>query len=277
MRHPWSFVVLVGAFCCAPARADSISGSYTELPNGTLIDLTAQGTLDWAKFGNGENGFTYLTATKIGNPVLILPELFVLGPSSPPGLTLKAFSGGQNLLFTWSNGNFAPAGGGPVDTAISETYSPAMNSYPIGIGATFSALAGADTRILDVYVFGFDSDMLITAVLSGGASTSTVVSPSIRPPNDPNNDYALGVYEITYSGAGETLNVSVLTQDPRTTGAQNAFANAGIFAAAVREASPSAVPEPASAVLLTLAAPLFAVLLGRRGRRNSTAEGQCGR
>jgi hypothetical protein len=81
------------------------------------------------------------------------------------------------------------AGGGPtVDTAVSETLSPAASSYPIGIGTTFTANASATSRVMDVYVFGFDSDVLLSATLSGGGSTSTVVTPTFRPPNDPNNE-----------------------------------------------------------------------------------------
>ena len=65
------------------------------------------------------------------------------------------------------------------------------------------------------------------------------------------NDYAVGRYHITYSGAGETLTISVITQGPRTDGAQNDFANAGFFAATATEA-PAAVPEPGTLILTGL-------------------------
>lgn len=260
-----AYLVILACLWATPARAGLVTGTYTELTAGTVIDLTAEGTLDWVKFGNGEdNTTTFLTATKIGNPVFVPPILSPLGDADPGAVELIAFSGGQTLQFTWTNGNFGMAGGGPVDTVVTQTVLPAVNEYPIGIGASFTAEAAAETRVLDVYVQGFNADMLITASMSGGGSASTVVTPTQNPSSDPNNDYALGFYRVTYSGAGETLTISVLTQDPRTDGAQAAFANAGIFAAAVRQASVTPVPEPSTATLLAFPA---LVALGRWARR----------
>src|SRR5690349_18531955 len=150
-------VVLLLPFS-ASARAGVVTSSYTELPVGTTIDLTATGGLDWIKFGNGENNsLTFLNTTKIGNPVFLPATLAPLG-TAPPGETvdLIAFTGSAALNFLWTNGNFGMYNGtGPVDTDVTETLRPAANSYPIGLGATFQALAAAQTRSMDVYVFGF--------------------------------------------------------------------------------------------------------------------------
>ena len=71
---------------CEPALAGFVSVSYTELSAGTQIDLTAEGTLDWIKFGNGENLTTsFLNTTKIGNPVFLPATLAPLG--TPPAGT----------------------------------------------------------------------------------------------------------------------------------------------------------------------------------------------
>jgi hypothetical protein len=93
---------------------------------------------------------------------------------------------------------------------------------------------------MDVYVQGFDSNMVLTATLSNGLTTSTTVIPTVNPTTDPANYYALGDYQIFYSGAGETLTISAVA-DGNPIGAQAAFPNAGIFAATA-----SAVPEPAT-------------------------------
>jgi hypothetical protein len=153
---------------------------------------------------------------------------------------LSAFTGQNNLNFTWGNGNFGMYNDtGPVDTAVGETVDPTVNPYPIGLGATFQATAIGQTMAMDVYVQGFNANAQITATLSGGKTTSTVVVPTQNPPGDPSNTYALGDYHILYSGAGETLTISVVTQNPRTSGAQAAFANAGFFGAAVTQLLPA--------------------------------------
>jgi hypothetical protein len=251
MKHSLlCFTLLAVGLSGAFARAGTVTGTYFDLAEGTLIDLTADGTLDWVKFGNGENNnTTFLNTTKIGNPVFLPGTLSPLGtPPVDHVVQLIAFTGQGILNFTWTDGNFGMFnGGGPVDTVVTETITPAVDAYPIGLGASFQALAAAQTRVLDVYVQGFNADMLITAALSGGATTSTVVSPSHVPISDEGNDYSIGRYHIEYSGLGETLTISVLTQDPRTDGNQAAFANAGFFAATVTEI----VPEP-SAMMLAL-------------------------
>src|SRR5262249_50211864 len=160
----YSVALAVIACSALSARADTVTATYTELPNGTSIDLTATGSVDWVKWGNTTTPFVlgFATAEKVGGTVLN-PALTPLG-TAPPGyaVTLASFSGAGDMKFNWTDGPAPMAGGGPVDTSVTETLSPAAFSYPIGIGATFTANASAATRVLDVYVAGFDSDMLIT-------------------------------------------------------------------------------------------------------------------
>jgi hypothetical protein len=232
----------------ARAGSDSLSANYIPLAQGTNIDLTQQGTLDWAKYGNGEQSSTsFMVATKIGNPV-ISPIISPIGTAPSGTVSLIAFTGGDILNFKWSNGNFGMYNGtGPVDTVVTETIVPAVNSYPTGLGAKISASASSQLRQLDVYVQGFDSNMVLTATLSGGLTTTTTVVPTVNPTTDPSNFYAIGEYQILYSGAGETLTVSAVA-DGNPIGAQAAFPNAGIFAATV-----SAVPEPSTIMLVAVA------------------------
>lgn len=260
--------ICAGLLSAAMARAGAVSGTYFNLTEGTEIDLTAEGTLDWIKFGNGENDTTtFLNTTKIGNPVFLPATLAPLGtPPVESTIELIAFTGGGLLNFSWTDGNFGMFNGtGPVDTVVTETILPPVSpevGYPIGIGATFNALASAQPRLMDVYVQGFNADMLITATMSGGGSDSVVVSsPFVNPDSDSDNDYLIGRYRILYSGAGETLTVSIITQDPRTDGDEAAFANAGFFAATVM-----AVPEP-SAFSTALGGAMLAAIYRRVSSR----------
>lgn len=261
----WSVCLLTGVIWfggVASAKAgESVTGSYSSLATGSTIDLTARGTLDWAKFGtdNSNNTTTFFVATKLGNPV-INP---VITPIGGGGTTLIQFAnptGQGNLNFTWTNGNFGMGFPGPavssVNSVITETIVPAQNSYPLGLGAQFTAGVSSTTRILDVYVQGFNSVMTVSAALSGGLSTSTNVTPNVVLSDG--NYYSFGVYQIEYSGAAnETLTVSVQTalnqpsNPPWASAPQAAFPNAGIFAATV-----STVPEPATFCFMALAGAL---------------------
>ncbi len=246
------------------AHAATLSTSYTELPAGTSIDLTATGTEDWIKFGNGENNSTsFLNTTKIGNPVFLPATLTATGTAPSGNVSLIAFTGEQTLNFTWSNGNFGMYNNtGPVDTVVTETVVPAVDSYPIGLGASFQATAFAQLQSMDVYVQGFDSSMVITATMSDGTTMSTTVAPTQNPPTDPTNNYAIGDFHILYAGAGQVLTVSVASADPVTGGSNAAFPNAGFFAATV-----SIVPEPSTFSLAGLAAAALA-LFARTRRHN---------
>ena len=120
--------------------------------------------------------------------------------------------------------------------------------------------------MLDVYVQGFNADMVVTAALTDGDGNLTTdpvsslpVSPDFSPGGDPDNLYAVGFFRVTYAGAGETLTLSVTTADPRHRAAdESAFANAGFFAATV-------APEPSTAGLCLLG------LLAARARRDRRA------
>jgi len=214
------------------------------MTQGDVTDLTAAGTLDWVKWGNGEaDGVVFTTVEKTGGTI-INSALTEIDPTAAgaPSVILATFNPATSILgFSWTDGTAAMAGGNPVDNVVTQTMTPAQFSYPIGIGQSFTAAATAESRVLDVYVQGFNSDMQLTAALSGGASQSITVSPTINPVGDAPNFFSFGRFRIIYSGAGETLTVSTMTiNDGSRVGDQSSFANAGMFAATVAPAS--AVP-----------------------------------
>jgi hypothetical protein len=246
----------VHLFCCAVAfavflgtasrAAGQVTGVYTELPLGTPINLTSAGTTDWVKWGVTGGGPGWTPVAKAGVPALISRTLAPLG--TPPAGTnvvligIAALPPGNLLNFTWSDGT-GPAAGFS-DTVVTETILPAQFDYPLGLGAAMSVQASVTPRILDVYVQGFNADMVITATLSSGASTSTIVSPTKNPPGDPLNNLSAGRYRVTFAGAGQTLVVSVRTTNPVRPGSVR-FPNAGFFAATLTEtASPGELAAP---------------------------------
>lgn len=244
----------VAVLCCR-ATAGTVSVSYTDLPLGTSTDLSAVSAGDWVKWGNNDNGTTFSTVRQQGVTPIISSTLFPLG-TPPPGtnVVLTSFSGNDVLSFDWTDGD-SPASGSS-DTVITETILPPQPDYPLGLGVFMNAAADASTRVLDVWVQGFNADMLLLATMSGGGSDQVVVSPSKIIDG---NNFASGVLRVNYSGAGETLTVSIVTLPPLQPGVEN-FPNAGIFAAAI-------VPEPAGVVLMGAAAVGLALVVARRRPR----------
>jgi hypothetical protein len=220
-----------------PASAGAVVGSYTDLPLGTGINLTAEGTLDWVKWGLNAGGPGWTPVSKIGVAPVISRTLTPLGtPPAGTNVTLigiAAIPPGNVMNFSWSDGSGPLAGFS--DTIVTETILPAQFDYPIGLAASMTASGAAGPRILDVFVQGFNADMLITAVMSGGGSASVVVSPAKNPAGDRSNNYSSGRYRVIFSGAGEILTVTVRTVDPVRPGGVR-FANAGFFAATLKNA-----------------------------------------
>jgi hypothetical protein len=264
---------LIVGWGVSSANAGILGISYTDVAPGSTIDLTALGTLDWAKWGNGEatNSTMYSTPQDSAGTI-IDPTLTPLG-SAPSGtsVVLEAFApiAGETPVFSWTNGTLPMAGGNPVGTSVSETIIPAQFSYPLGLGTSFQAAADAGPRTLDLYVAGFNTRMELTASLSGGGSDSLIASNAalIQIPGVGNNNYfSFGMFSIAYSGAGETLTIDLTAANQSgvpTNAPQYGFANAGVFAATVVQGA--AVPEPSSTVLTMIGlCGLFGFALVRR-------------
>lgn len=272
-------VMLLSGCCIMPAKAGQIDSiTYTDLnPTTTTINLTTAGTLDWVKWGNGET-----SGTSYATPVMLVgsginPTLTGLG-SPPQGTSVALIPFAPVPMvspsFTWTNGTIAMNGGGPIGTVVSETILPAQNSYPIGLGASFTAEASAAPQVLDIYVQGFNARMNLSASLSGGGSGSLLASTAALIPVATiggSNDFSFGVFAIEYSGAGETLTVNLTAANQSsipTTAPQYQFANAGVFAATLTGA---AVPEPSSLVLTAIGSvPLVGIWLKRRKKGSAT-------
>jgi hypothetical protein len=250
-----------------PASAGTVSATYTDLSLATSIDLTAAGSLDWVKWGLNAGGVNWTPVAKSGATELISRGLTPVGTGTPGTsvalIGIAAVPPEDVLTFTWTDGT-SPAAGSS-DTVVTETLLPPQNDYPLGLGASMTAAASAEARVLDVYVQGFNADMQITATMSGGGSDSTVVSPTKHPAGDLPNNYSSGRYSVTFAGAGEVLTVTVRTVSPVRPG-DRGFPNAGFFAATLRVADgpislAAAVLPGSRAVQVGQAATAFATIL----------------
>lgn len=239
------------------SQADFIGITYSDVSAGAAVNLTSPSNYDWVKWSNGEtSGLTYTTPEMSGGSI-IQPGLTALGPVPPSQSVLLVPFGdptGTAPNFSWTDGTVPMAGGGPVNTSVSQTISPAQFSYPLGLGLSFQAAASSNPYLLSIYVAGFNARMRLTATLSGGTSETLVANnAALLPVTVPNafNYLSVGRFDVNYAGDGQTLTL-MLTADnqsgiPTTGVTQFGFPNAGVYAATVSQGR--MVPEPSSLAL----------------------------
>jgi len=164
----------------------SLSGSVTAITSATTVNLTSQGSSDWAMWGyKASYNFEHKSN---GN-----------GQIS----NLGAYGGGGEGQFsnsiittTWTDGS--------PDGNVSGNASGYYNGGGVGDGFIFTAPADANTRTLTVYVGGWESGGTLTASLSDN-SAATYSNSSLS--NNSTNYY--GSYTITYKAANPNQTLTV--------------------------------------------------------------------
>jgi hypothetical protein len=198
-RDALGTLVLV-LFALAPSMipAATLSGSFQPLSLGTSVDLTDEGTLDWAEWGlvteysfNHKYGVTQqITYSVVTDPYLTDgPYLLASGP----------------VALCWTNGN-------PVHTANTTNGTSIFGdklSGNSGTGFKIYCLADNGPRRLKVYVGTSGAQATFTASLGGVSSYS---DGSLNGASGLVN----GVYTLDFQAAypGQTLTVSFSSTDP---------------------------------------------------------------
>jgi uncharacterized protein YjdB len=159
------------------ASGGSLTGSG--LSSTTTVNLTTEGTADWAHWSGYDHKST--GASQISNYTL------------PGGGNAYSFTSAQNG-FTWSDG---------TPTVSGSTNKNGMYIEGIGTGFQFTAPADQAQRVLRVYVGGWNSGGTLTASLSDGSSPDYVNTAFSS-----TNQYSV-VYTLTYkaASAGKMLTV----------------------------------------------------------------------
>ena len=175
------FCLLFSAF---GSQAATLSGTAVAAP--AAVDLTTEGTADWAHWGLGGAGSFNRKAgvtSQISNITLLGVGAFGYGGDA-------AWS-----AHSWSDGT----------PTVSQTATPSM-LYWTGIGNGYSITVPADTsvRTLRLYLGGWSSNSRVDATLSDGSAPAFT-----QVVNDPNN-VINQVVTLTFSAAsaGQTLTVT---------------------------------------------------------------------
>ena len=163
-----------------------LTGSFTAVPAGTNINLTAMGPVDWIHWGQ----FTEFAYDRKVVPTNLISDFTILGnPSAAQGpFQLSTLSSGHS----WQDGLQNPF----VTNTTTGTYLIGRNN-----GFSFSVPVGTATNVLRVYV----------ASLAGGGNFSASLSDSSAGPfSGSTASIVEGCYTLTNAGAttGATLNVT---------------------------------------------------------------------
>src|ERR1044071_9326382 len=151
MERARSIVVLLLVFGWTGIRSASaatLTGSFTPIPRGDAVDLTAEGPLDWVHWGR-------FTASSVDRKAGVTPRIPPFTPIGRNGPYQYAdnFNG-----YSWSDG-------GPTSTVTNTTTGVWM--WGRSNGFQLDVPAGISTSVLKVYVGTFGAEGKFTADLGG--------------------------------------------------------------------------------------------------------------
>lgn len=196
--------------------AATLSG--TKNASTAAVALATVGPTDWVKWENSANA-----AERSASGGSLISNWTALGGTSPTGF------GGDARTFSWTGGT--PTASGSNSNGVFG------NGGSVGSGFSFTVPADTTTRMLRLYVGGYNCQGTLTATLSdGSAAPLTIVGNNNSGGAGPTN------YEITFEAGsgGQTLTLAY------TMAVDNGSGNVSMCAAALDLAGPP--PTPATPV-----------------------------
>jgi hypothetical protein len=199
------------------------------------VDLTSEGTKDWAIWGYANGGTSTSLAPDVrksgGSTISALTDI-----NPPPSLALRGI--GQFSVpfrFSWTNGNAVPSASN-VSAGL-QNFSPGVPFVaPDGYGFSFTVPASLVLETLRVYVSAHHISGRFMATLSDNSASAYIDTALTGGFNSP------GFYTLQYASAtpGQTLNVQ-WTQFS----ANGDSGNVAIYAVTL-------VPEPSGLILIVI-------------------------
>lgn len=206
-----------GLLCCwwalspvLSAQAASLSGSFTTLPPGANINLTAEGLLDWAHWGmTGPEDFNHRANTSQQ-----ITNFTVIGEA-------EVLQFGDNATgYSWSDGT-------PVMEGNNETSGIYVSGQDIGF--ELSVPADTTVRTLKLYVGAYAARMKFEASLSDNSAPTYVETNFANESDGPNAVFTIG---FAAGSSGQSLIIKFTVLEDLGGG------NVTLQAAVLREAAP---------------------------------------
>lgn len=226
--------VLVGAFS---ESSSEISPQNYDLT--TLNGKTSTTVLDWGIWGEANSSSLSPTDSKNGGSGI--SDLSKIGVNG----TLRGMSGDGTLTdrptFQWSDGT--PSSSANNVGAGIQNYNTSVGGVGLGFGLTLTGEAGV-SRQVDVWFGSHRGTTRIEASLNGASS----VFYDLEANESTNNKYGWATFTFTPDASDDLLTITtILTEETSTVKTGNSY----FFATALSEGA-TAVPEPASAVIMLI-------------------------
>jgi pullulanase len=226
--HLWSVIavcILAASIPRAYAVTGSLTATATAVKSTTTINLTTQGTSDWAHWGQSSaTDFDQLS----GNSQI--SNITVVGSGSPAQFTDSI----QEM--SWTNGS---------PTASATNSQNGIWIAGINNGFSFTAPASTTAQTLTVYVGGWESGGTLTAALSDGSASTYTNNSMSGSATGSDGEHYYATFTFTYNAAssGQTLKISwVENANQDSGGSGNVTLQAVTLAAPQTTATPTFSP-----------------------------------
>ena len=175
------------------SRAGTLSATFNSIPQGTVVDLTAEGTADWAHWG-------LFTESSIDRKVNVTPRIstFTAVDASNGYAYIYQYSG-DYAGYSWSDGTPHMA----VTNTTTGVWAYGYPPPPIGTGFRFTVDASTNLQTLKVYAGVFAGMGRFIAYLSDSGRGYTNESLS-NISNGPSGAYTI---DFAADSANQTLTV----------------------------------------------------------------------
>jgi len=171
------------------AKGAVLTGSFTPITKGAVVNLSAEGALDWVHWGL----FTETSLDRKANVASQISDFALAFPTNFPGFAYQ-FSDNWNG-YSWSDGT--------PDPIVTDTTTGVYAVGP-GHGFRFSVSAGTEVKTLKAYVGTYGASGKFEASLSDNSAVAYIDTSLTNVSNGRS-----GVYTLTFAGRspGSMLNI----------------------------------------------------------------------
>ena len=240
LRWVWGGVLSLLLFNFS-SQAATLTGSLSEIPRNSVVDLTAAGALDWVHWG-------LHTDTSVDRKANVPPRISDF--SLLPPASIETNAGTYAFRFADNPNGYSWSDGTPTANVVDTPTGVWAYGFPISIGTGFELTVPADTEVktLKLYVGAWAARARFEATLSDG-SAPAYVDTNINNMNvTPVRQDSSYVYTLEYAAGspGQTLRIRYTN-----TRVYHASGNVTLQAAALTAAGADSPPG------VSLTAPAF--------------------